>query len=76
MRRGSITSDKDIQSKILEDNNDVFADIFNTLLFGKDLINEKGLSAGATESIYKIDKEDNAKEQRRDIWHVFLRIRD
>lgn len=56
---------KDIVEKKIEDYNDVFADIYNVLLFGKDLINPNGLEAGPTESIYKADKSE-LKNQYRD----------
>lgn len=39
---------KDITQKVLEANNDVFADIFNALLFGKDIIDKDLLEMGAT----------------------------
>ncbi len=42
---------KDLAAKKLEDYNDVFADIYNTLLFGEDLIIEQQLDFGPTESI-------------------------
>lgn len=48
-----------------EDKGDVFADIYNTLLFGKQLLVPEQLFAGSTESIYKSAK-DQWKEQRRD----------
>lgn len=57
---------KDLVSKKIEDYNDVFADIYNTLLFGKDYLNPEWLEAGSTESIYKTD-ERNLNEQRRDV---------
>lgn len=56
---------KDLTTKKLEDYNDVFADIYNTLLFGKPLIQESQLEHGPTESIYKAENDTNA-EQRRD----------
>lgn len=59
-------AEKDLSCKKIEDYNDVFADIYNTLLFGKDYINPKRLEAGPTESIYKTD-EKNLNEQRRDV---------
>lgn len=35
---------KDIAEKLLEEHNDVFADIFNVLLFKKDFVNPEELS--------------------------------
>lgn len=37
---------KDLAEKKLEDYNDVFADIFNTLLFGEKELDLKGLKTG------------------------------
>lgn len=56
---------KDLTTKKLEDYNDVFADILNTLLFEEQYIDENGLRDTATESIYKTDKRI-ISEQRRD----------
>ena len=44
---------KDITQKVLEANNDVFADIFNALLFGKDIIDKDLLEMGATSLVYE-----------------------
>lgn len=44
---------KDLSEKKLEDYNDVFADILNTLLFKKDLILPSLLEDGPSESVYK-----------------------
>ena len=61
---------KDHAEKLLEDYNDVFADIYNTLLFQKQFLKEELLQFGSTESIYKND--DNAtSEQRRDVLKVY-----
>lgn len=46
---------KDLISKKLEDYNDVFADIYNTLLFQSPTIIPGQLEAAPTESIYKTD---------------------
>ena len=59
-------STKDLASKNIEDYNEVFADIYNTLLFGRAALVPDGLGAGATESIYKTDGRD-VNDQRRDI---------
>ncbi len=59
-------STKDLASKKIEDYNEVFADIYNTLLFGMAVVSPEGLRAGATESIYKTDGRD-VNDQRRDV---------
>ena len=59
-------AEKDLSSKKIEDYNDVFADIYNTLLFSREYIDPNCLEAGPTESIYKTDEKD-LNEQRRDI---------
>lgn len=46
-------TEKDKVGKVLADYNDVFADIYNTLLFSKPYLKEAELMAGPTESIYK-----------------------
>lgn len=56
--------------KLLEDCNDVFADIYNTLLFRKPLLKEDFLQFGPTESIYKNDSNATA-EQRRDVLKIY-----
>lgn len=58
-------AEKDLAEKKLEDYGDVFADIYNTLLFKKELIQPDRLQTGTTESIYKSAK-DQWKDQRRD----------
>lgn len=58
-------ADKDLVEKKLEDHNDVFADILNTLLFGKRVLQAERLRNGPTESIYKADS-GRLQEQRRD----------
>lgn len=40
----------------------MFADIYNTLLFGKEYLNPNQLKAGSTESVYKTDMK-NLNEQ-------------
>ncbi len=62
---------KDITEKQLEDYNDVFADIYNVLVFGKNVINEKYLQDGATESVYK-DDSGLCRDQRRDVMKTYL----
>ena len=61
---------KDKSEKILEDYNDVFADIYNVLVFDKKYLDENGLEAGPTESIYKAEEGD-LKEQRRDVLKTY-----
>ncbi len=57
---------KDLNEKLLEEYNDVFADIFNVLLFENDFVKENNLESGPTESVYKTVQGD-AAAQRRDI---------
>ena len=59
--------DKDITEKLLEDYNDVFADIVNTLLFdGKEVIKPDELENTKDKSQYKSD-DDELHEQERDV---------
>lgn len=62
---------KDITEKQLEEFNDVFADIYNVLVFEKNLIDENRLQDGATESHYKDDDGMN-RDQRRDVMKTYL----
>lgn len=62
---------KDITEKQLEEFNDVFADIYNVLVFGRNVIDETHLQDGATESRYKDDSGVN-REQRRDVMKTYL----
>jgi hypothetical protein len=57
---------KDLNEKLLEEYNDVFADIFNVLLFENDFVKESNLESGPTESVYKTVQGD-AAAQGRDI---------
>ncbi len=59
-------AEKDLVSKKIEDYNEVFADIYNTLLFQSPVINPDWLKASPTESIYKTDNKD-LNSQSRDI---------
>ena len=61
---------KDLSEKKLEDYNDVFADILNTLLFRKDLILPSLLEAGPSESVYKA-AEKNLRGQYRDTFKYY-----
>ena len=62
---------KDKAEKVLEDYNDVFADIYNTLLFQKSYLEEDRLKPGPTESIYK-DEKGEWREQRRDVLKNYM----
>ncbi len=57
---------KDLNEKLLEEYNDVFADIFNVLLFENDVVKEDHLESGPTESVYKT-AQGKAAGQGRDI---------
>lgn len=57
----------DQHEKRLEEYNDVFADIYNALVFEREILNEDNLVAGPTESINDSDTDD-LLEQRRDIY--------
>ena len=59
-------AEKDLASKKIEDYNEVFADIYNTLLFRSPVITPERLQSGPTESIYKADN-GNLSSQSRDI---------
>ena len=59
-------AEKDLATKKIEDYNEVFADIYNTLLFRNHILKPSRLRAGATESIYKTDTGD-LNSQHRDI---------
>lgn len=63
-------AEKDKAEKVLEDYNDVFADIYNTLLFQKPFLQEDKLEFGPIESIYKSELGE-LKEQRRDVLKVY-----
>lgn len=62
---------KDIIEKQLEEYNDVFADIYNVLVFEKNVIDEKRLQDGATESRYK-DGSGLCRDQRRDVMKTYF----
>ena len=57
---------KDKTEKLLEDYNDVFADIFNVLVFERAALDEHHLQDSSTEGIYKA-AEGNFRSQFRDI---------
>ena len=59
--------ESDVTEKLLEDYNDVFADIVNTLVFdGEERIKEDSLEDGRTTSMYKAE-DGKLHEQERDI---------
>ena len=58
--------EKDLIEKKLEDYNDVFADIFNTLLFGQQRLSSEYLKNGPTLSLYKAAA-GTLREQGRDV---------
>lgn len=59
--------EKDLSEKVLEDNNDIFADIVNVLLFdGEDTVEENALVSTAVHSQYK-DHSGKLHEQERDV---------
>lgn len=58
---------KDLSEKVLEDNNDIFADIVNVLLFdGEDTVEESSLVNTIVHSQYK-DDSGKLHEQERDV---------
>ena len=57
-------AEKDLASKKIEDYNEVFADIYNTLLFQSPVIAPERLQSGPTESIYKADNRDLSNQSR------------
>lgn len=59
-------AEKDKIEKLLEDYNDVFADILNVLLFEQDFIKEEQLEDGPVVSIYKSESK-GLRDQYRDI---------
>lgn len=63
-------SEKDKAEKVLEDYNDVFADIYNTLLFEELFLEEDKLEYGSIESIYKAEQGE-LHEQRRDVLKTY-----
>ena len=63
----------DQHEKRLEEYNDVFADIYNTLVFKQNILNEENLMAGPTESINDSDTND-LLEQRRDVYKHYREL--
>lgn len=66
-------SRKDRAEKYLEAYPDVFADIVNVLLFGKQVIVPENLLDGPTEAVYKAESGEELLEQRRDISKYVVR---
>ena len=63
---------KDVTEKILEDYNDVFADIANVLLFqGKERIKPNDLRNSSVHSMYKAD-DTKVHEQERDVAKIWM----
>ena len=63
---------KDVTEKILEDYNDVFADIANVLLFqGKERIKPNDLRNSSVYSMYKAD-DTKVHEQERDVAKIWM----
>ncbi|MBE5895418.1 MAG: transposase [Lachnospiraceae bacterium] len=56
--------EKDKATKNLEDYNDVFADIYNTLLFKERLLDEKHLESGVTETVFKAEQGVLSRQSR------------
>lgn len=61
----------DMREKLLEEYNDVFADIFNVLLFREEVLDQEKLKEGSTESIYKAENGDY-RGQRRDVLKTYM----
>ena len=62
---------KDLIERKLEDYSDVFADIFNVLLFGREKLLPEFLDDTSTVSVYK-DAVDELREQKRDVVKEYL----
>lgn len=62
---------KDMTEKLLEEYNDVFADIYNVLVFGQEVLDEDRLRDSTTESVYKAE-DGECREQRRDVMKTYL----
>ena len=57
-------AEKDIREKLLEDCKDVFADIYNTLVYRENYLQKDKLSAGPSASIYKARRGTFAGQSR------------
>ena len=62
---------KDIAEKLLEEFNDVFADILNTLFFQKNLVQPDELEDAPTEFHYWVNDKKGCRELRRDVAKVY-----
>lgn len=60
---------KDTVDKRIEKNNDVFADIFNTLLFKKEVIQPSKLKPGVTNVL--VESKDGIRERNRDECKIY-----
>ena len=63
-------AEKDLNEKMLEDYNDVFADIYNTLVFAEPYLQKDRLLSGPTASVYKAETGEVA-EQFRDVLKTY-----
>lgn len=61
---------KDIAAKVLEKNNDVFADILNVTFFKKDYVKPEELSEAPTEFYYWTQDKEGCRDLRRDVAKV------
>ena len=61
---------KDIAEKLLEECNDVFADIVNVLYFKEELIKAENLEEAPTEFHYWVQDKSKCRELRRDVAKV------
>lgn len=61
---------KDVASKLLESENDVFADIFNNLYFGNGELLSNNLTDEPTESFYT-DADGNVRNMFRDVFKKY-----
>ena len=61
---------KDIAAKVLEKNNDVFADILNVAFFKKDYVKPEELSEAPTEFYYWTQDKEGCRDLRRDVAKV------
>lgn len=63
-------AEKDIAEKLLEEHNDVFADIVNVVYFKKDFVKPEELSDAPTEFHYWTQDKKGCRELRRDVAKV------
>lgn len=67
---------KDIAAKVLEKNNDVFADILNVAFFKKDYVKPEELSEAPTEFYYWTQDKEGCRDLRRDVAKDFKQKRE